>query len=183
MLLKLLLVVPLYLVLSSSYERCNCYLLQWVKITICQTLILQAGLVTARKSVKIHSLSKIMILHLKRFSYGSHGCTKLFKPIHFPLELVLSRDLLSSPSSEVIVCPIWFYSFPLKILSYLSFVSSLHFPLTEATMSWLCNYCVIAYAVGLSLHSKFMPPLWNHDHFLVSNMLLNLREIEASSNS
>ncbi|KAG8079482.1 hypothetical protein GUJ93_ZPchr0007g5813 [Zizania palustris] len=60
----------------------------------------KAGLVTARKLVKIHALSKIMILHLKRFSYGNYGCTKLFKALHFPLELVLSRDLLSSPSSE-----------------------------------------------------------------------------------
>ncbi|VAH26958.1 unnamed protein product [Triticum turgidum subsp. durum] len=59
-----------------------------------------AGVVTARKSFKIHELSKIMILHLKRFSYGNRGCTKLYKPLHFPLELVLNRDLLSSPSSE-----------------------------------------------------------------------------------
>uniref|UniRef100_A0A453AT72 ubiquitinyl hydrolase 1 n=1 Tax=Aegilops tauschii subsp. strangulata TaxID=200361 RepID=A0A453AT72_AEGTS len=62
----------------------------------------KAGVVTARKSFKIHELSKIMILHLKRFSYGNRGCTKLYKPLHFPLELVLNRDLLSSPSSEVI---------------------------------------------------------------------------------
>ncbi|CAM0907220.1 unnamed protein product [Alopecurus aequalis] len=60
----------------------------------------KAGVVTARKSFKIHALSKIMILHLKRFSYGNHGCTKLYKPLYFPLELVLHRDLLSSPSSE-----------------------------------------------------------------------------------
>ncbi|XP_044964502.1 ubiquitin carboxyl-terminal hydrolase 24 [Hordeum vulgare subsp. vulgare] len=60
----------------------------------------KAGVVTARKSFKIHELSKIMILHLKRFSYGNRGCTKLYKPLHFPLELVLNRDLLSSPSSE-----------------------------------------------------------------------------------
>lgn len=57
---------------------------------------------TARKSFKIHALSKIMILHLKRFSYGNHGSTKLYKPLHFPSELLLSRDLLSSPSPEVI---------------------------------------------------------------------------------
>ncbi|XP_062188331.1 ubiquitin carboxyl-terminal hydrolase 24-like [Phragmites australis] len=60
----------------------------------------KAGLVTARKSFKIHTLSKIMILHLKRFSYGNHGSTKVYKPLHFPLQLVLSRDLLTSPSSE-----------------------------------------------------------------------------------
>ncbi|KAL0460936.1 UNVERIFIED_CONTAM: Ubiquitin carboxyl-terminal hydrolase 24 [Sesamum latifolium] len=61
----------------------------------------KAEVVNASKSVKILELSEIMVLHLMRFSYGSEGSTKLHKTVHFPLELVVGRELLASPSSEV----------------------------------------------------------------------------------
>ncbi|KAD4384473.1 hypothetical protein E3N88_24641 [Mikania micrantha] len=60
----------------------------------------KAELVSASKSVKILELPEIMILHLMRFSYGSQGSTKLLKPVYFPLDLILNRELLVVPTAE-----------------------------------------------------------------------------------
>eukprot|EP00252_Welwitschia_mirabilis_P001757 TRINITY_DN11699_c0_g1_i1.p1 TRINITY_DN11699_c0_g1~~TRINITY_DN11699_c0_g1_i1.p1 ORF type:complete len:609 (-),score=128.46 TRINITY_DN11699_c0_g1_i1:109-1935(-) len=60
----------------------------------------KAGVVNARKSVKLQKLPKVLILHLVRFSYGSNGSSKLQKPIRFAPEIALGRDLLVSPTVE-----------------------------------------------------------------------------------
>ncbi|KAH7293914.1 hypothetical protein KP509_28G047700 [Ceratopteris richardii] len=61
----------------------------------------KAGVVSASKSVKIQSLPRILILHMKRFSYGAQGSSKLHKMVHFPLNLTLGRDLLATQSSGI----------------------------------------------------------------------------------
>jgi ubiquitin C-terminal hydrolase len=60
----------------------------------------KAGVVSASKAVKLQTLPKVLILHLMRFSFGSAGSGKLHKPVTFSPEIVLSRELLVSPTTE-----------------------------------------------------------------------------------
>ncbi len=39
--------------------------------------------VTARKSVQLWALPRVLVLHLKRFSYGLTGTGKIHKPIAY----------------------------------------------------------------------------------------------------
>lgn len=58
------------------------------------------GIVSASKSVKLQTLSKVLILHLMRFSYGSTGTSKVHKPVRFNTEIALGRELLVSSTTE-----------------------------------------------------------------------------------
>lgn len=60
----------------------------------------KAGVVSASKAIKLQTLSKVLILHLMRFSFGSTGSGKLHKPVLFSPEIVLGRELLVSPTTE-----------------------------------------------------------------------------------
>merc|ERR1719300_1190129 len=56
--------------------------------------------IEASRSMSLEELPPILVLHLKRFIYdgSSNGCQKLLKNIDFPVDLEISKDILSSNS-------------------------------------------------------------------------------------
>ena len=60
----------------------------------------KAGVVSARKVVKLQTLPKVLILHLMCSNFGITGNGKLHKPIHFSPEIILGCKLLVSPKTK-----------------------------------------------------------------------------------
>ena len=52
-------------------------------------------LADASKTLSLEDLPPVLILHLKRMVYDGHTEQKVMKEIEFPVDLVISRDILS----------------------------------------------------------------------------------------
>ena len=52
--------------------------------------------VTARKVVQLYQLPRILVLHLKRFSYTLNGTGKIHKPINYSERLRSASSLFAS---------------------------------------------------------------------------------------
>ena len=60
--------------------------------------------VTARKVVQLFQLPRVLVLHLKRFSYTLNGTGKIHKPIHYGERLRCAALFLSIPYLAAHVC-------------------------------------------------------------------------------
>ena len=58
--------------------------------------------VTAWQQVTIEELPIVLVLHLKYFNYRQGRCTKILKPIEFPIELKIETKLLTSKTKYTI---------------------------------------------------------------------------------
>jgi len=95
--------------------------------------------IEASRSMSLEELPPILVLHLKRFIYdgSSNGCQKLLKNIDFPVDLEISKDILSSNSR---------YKYPTKQRQYKLFAVVYHNG-SEATKG---HYVTDIYHTGLS---------------------------------
>ena len=95
--------------------------------------------VEASRSMYLEELPPILVLHLKRFIYdgSSNGCQKLLKNIDFPVDLEISRDILSPNSKN---------KYPSKQRQY-KLLAVVYHNGTEATKG---HYVTDIYHTGLS---------------------------------